>query len=101
MIGLNTENAPVMMNWMPTMAQRVRCHCAVAVPSAAVAPGSSIPPALSGGPVFLKKAGIMGMVFTRPRAEGEGDRPAIIVRVGVVADNSFIWSLSAAGLPGW
>jgi hypothetical protein len=30
MIGLNTENAIVMMNWMPTMTQSVHCHCATA-----------------------------------------------------------------------
>ena len=31
MIGL-TENANVLMNWIPTIAQSVRCHCAVVSP---------------------------------------------------------------------
>src|SRR6516162_10789449 len=29
MIGLSTENAIVLMNWIPTIAQRVRCQAAV------------------------------------------------------------------------
>jgi len=32
MIGLSTENAIVLMNWIPTIAQSVRCHCAVVSP---------------------------------------------------------------------
>ena len=48
MIGLSIENAPVMMNWMPTMTQSVRRHCAAAAPSAAASPGfRSAPPCSS------------------------------------------------------
>ena len=32
MIGLSTENAIVLMNWIPTIAQSVRCQVAVAAP---------------------------------------------------------------------
>jgi hypothetical protein len=32
MIGLSTENAIVLMNWIPTIAQSVRRHCAVVSP---------------------------------------------------------------------
>ena len=32
MIGLSPENAIVLMNWIPTIAQRVRCQAAVAGP---------------------------------------------------------------------
>ncbi len=32
MIGLSTENAIVLMNWIATIAQSVRCHCAPAAP---------------------------------------------------------------------
>jgi hypothetical protein len=47
MIGLSTENAPVMMNWMPTMTQSVRCHCTAAAPFASAAADFCIAPPCS------------------------------------------------------
>jgi len=44
MIGLSTENAPVMMNWMPTMTQSVRCHCSAATSFASAAADFRIAP---------------------------------------------------------
>src|SRR5260370_10095518 len=41
MIGVNIEDAMVMTNWMPTIAQSVRCHCAAAPPAPMLALGSA------------------------------------------------------------